>query len=182
MPYIAVALIAALGVGGGLSIAAQNALPDSPLYPIKINVDENIEGAFAITNAARADWDLKMLEARLAEAQTLAALGTLNAQAQTQIDNNFDSHTYDLTSVMARLNASGDRADATKIMQRFQAMLTAQQAILASSSATLNAQSKNSLVPVVAELQGALNAAAVLSSSSTTGSTTKAGGLLSPQQ
>ncbi|MDE1924655.1 MAG: hypothetical protein KGH79_00535 [Patescibacteria group bacterium] len=165
MPIIAVALAAALVVGGGVSVAAQSALPGQLLYPVKVHVDENVAGAFALSNAARADWDVSLMKTRLDEAEQLAQSGSLGAGAQTDITDNFDAHLYDVGSMITKLKAAGDTADAASIAAKLKTMLAVHQELLASTSAQVSSATQTSLIPVVAELQGALGAAAVLSSS-----------------
>lgn len=43
MPFIAIALVAALALGGGLSVAAQGAQPGDALYPYKTTVNDNVQ-------------------------------------------------------------------------------------------------------------------------------------------
>jgi hypothetical protein len=167
MPSIAIALVAVLVIGG-VSAAAQTSLPGQPLYPIKVHINENLEGAFALSDSMRADWDMGIISERLSEAQQLASQGQLSAAAQTDITNNFDTHLYDIGSMITKLKVAGNTTDAAKISAKFKAMLTGQQELLASSSTQLSSATQQALVPVVAELQGALSAAAVLSSSTTT--------------
>jgi hypothetical protein len=163
MPLIAVIIVGALVLGGGASLAAQDSLPGSLLYPIKVNLNENIQGAFSLSNTARADWDIKVVQTRLNEAVQLASEGKLSASAQATIDNNFDSHTYDIGAIIARLKASGDDSDATAVANKFKATLTAQQALLNNSSVSASAEMHAALVPVVGEVQSALGASTVLS-------------------
>jgi hypothetical protein len=169
MPTIVIALTAVLALSG-MSAVAQNSLPGQMLYPVKVHVNENLECAFALSDSARADWDMNLISERISEAQQLSSQGQLSASAQTDITNNVDTHVYDVGTMITKLKASGDTTDAATISGKFKAMLTGQQELLASSSVAVSTDTQQSLVPVVAELQGALSAVAVLSSSSTAGS------------
>src|SRR3989344_4466272 len=52
MPIIASLVLAAM-LGGGVSLAAENSLPGSPLYPIKVSINEEIRAALATSVEAR---------------------------------------------------------------------------------------------------------------------------------
>lgn len=75
------ALIAALFVGGGVSYAAEGALPGDFLYPVKVSFNEEVRGSFAVTPEARAVWNTKRVERRLKEAVELASSGALTPEA-----------------------------------------------------------------------------------------------------
>ena len=58
-------------VSGGLGVLAGKALPGNLLYPVKININENIESLTAISPESKAEVSLKQLNERLVEADTL---------------------------------------------------------------------------------------------------------------
>lgn len=164
MPVVTLAVIAALALGG-TAVAAETSLPGQVLYPVKVHVDENVEGAFALTDMARADWDLSLLGQRISEAQQLAQDGDLSAQAQTDISSNFNVHLSDVDSLIAKLQAGGDASDAAAIAVRLQTVLAVRQELLASTSEQMASGSQEALFPIAVQLQDAVSAAAALSSS-----------------
>src|SRR3989344_2653662 len=52
--FAAIALAVLLG-GGGTSLAAQAALPGDVLYPVKVNINEEVRGVFALSAEAQAE-------------------------------------------------------------------------------------------------------------------------------
>lgn len=85
-------LVLVVFVGAGTASAAQGALPGDVLYPIKVSITEKVEVALAPTPAAKAQIEVKLATRRVAEAQTLQALGRLDATTTREIEDNFDTH------------------------------------------------------------------------------------------
>src|SRR5436309_3366576 len=81
MPVFAIITILAL-MGGGTSLAAQNALPGDFLYPVKVNVNENIVAGLAFTAEAKAKVETDLAERRLEEAAELAEKSHMSAEAK----------------------------------------------------------------------------------------------------
>lgn len=90
--YALVALLTVFLVGGGTVSAAQGALPGDVLYPVKISVNEGVEELFARTPTARAEVHTKFAQRRLEEAETLAALGTLDATTTAKLEERLNTH------------------------------------------------------------------------------------------
>lgn len=53
--------------GGGIALAAENALPGDVLYPVKIHIMEPIRTSLSSTPVARAQWNVRQIERRLLE-------------------------------------------------------------------------------------------------------------------
>ncbi|HVV14962.1 MAG TPA: hypothetical protein VHD55_00970 [Candidatus Paceibacterota bacterium] len=49
MPFIAIALAAAVFLGGGVSLAADHAKPSEPLYQYKVHVNDNVRAGAVAT-------------------------------------------------------------------------------------------------------------------------------------
>ncbi len=93
MGALLVAIVAILGVGGGATYAAQDALPGDTLYPVKIASEE--ARSFVETNdLEKAELELRFAERRQAEIEALVAAGTLKEEhareAQTHLDESID--------------------------------------------------------------------------------------------
>ncbi len=125
MPFIALALFLAAAVGGGASIAAQNALPGDALWGFKVGINENIEAALAADGQAQADFDIKAIEARMQEAAELSANARLTADVRADIEANFESHVKSVQAQVAKLEAEGKYSAAADVAARFQATLAA---------------------------------------------------------
>jgi hypothetical protein len=90
MPVALVLLLTV--VGTGTTYAAQTSLPGDILYPLKINVVENIKVALAVGPKAKAQVHTELAAQRLDEAQELASEGRLDATTTAEIQSNFNEH------------------------------------------------------------------------------------------
>lgn len=120
---------------GGTSIAAERAVPGNALYGVKININERVAGAFAISTEADADWHARAAERRLEEAEKLAAKGELTAEAKTEIQTNFMMHADMVHEGIAKLRADGDTEAVADVSTEFAATLREHEAIIAGLTA-----------------------------------------------
>lgn len=163
MPFIAIALVLAAALGGGVSVASQNALPGDALYGFKISVNENIQGTLAFDDKSKADFNIAKAEARLEEAAKLSAEGRLDANAQARIEQNFDAHAKNTATLIVKLQEKGDYAAAADVAARFQASVAKQASALAHAKATANAEGENTLTILVNRVHATLDIASDLS-------------------
>ena len=92
MPVMAVLLVVALGSGSaGAASLAQNALPGDLLYPIKVNVNEEVRAAFATTPAAKAEVAIARAETRIQEIETLEERGAIDTKTREEVDARLDA-------------------------------------------------------------------------------------------
>lgn len=94
-PYgYALAGFALLFALGGVSYAAEGALPGDLLYLVKVNVNEPLREATLVTQSAKDQWEAQKLDRRLKEVEELAAQGRLDdrhvAEAEKRIDKQFE--------------------------------------------------------------------------------------------
>lgn len=188
MPFIAIALIIAAAIGGGTSVAAQNALPGDALWGFKVGVNENVRAALAPEGKAQADFDISAIETRMEEASKLAAEGRLDASAQADLEANFGAHAQNVKKQVEKLQAKGDYSAAADVAARFQATVAAHASGLAeaqshvSGNASANAQAvlSNLINKVQATLDVASNlsadASAQAAANADTGTSNSAGG------
>lgn len=123
MPFIALALILAAAIGGGLSVIAQHALPGDPLWGFKVQVNERIQETFAPGAEARANFDLSAIELRANEAGRLVIESKLSTDLQEQIRAQIAEHVQSVKSQVETLQASGEYAKAADIALQLQATL-----------------------------------------------------------
>lgn len=133
---IAVALLVALLIGGGVSAGAQGAKPGDLLYGFKLNMNEKIGAAFAGSDENKANVETKLAEKRLEETEEEAARATLSADVRQQIEDNFAAHADRVQELIASFQAKEDFKNAADIAVRLQASLNAHARILARLSET----------------------------------------------
>lgn len=163
MPIIAIALLIAAALGGGTSVAANNTAPGDILYSFKININENVEAVFAFSNRAKANWNIAKARARLEEAQQLAAKGKLDANAQAELNANFQAHASNIAKEVRALQAQGDFAGAADIAAKFQSALAEESSVMANTSAESKSGAEASLAPILVKVRGAFDEASSLS-------------------
>ncbi len=79
-------------VGGSVSVVADNSLPGDPLYSFKINVNEEVKGAFLKTTEDKLSWQKTRIDNRLNEIKTLAASNTLTKAKQETAQRALNIH------------------------------------------------------------------------------------------
>lgn len=79
-------------LGGGTSYVAEGSIPGDFLYPVKIEVNENVKSTFAFSNEAEAKLQAQFVAERLEEAEKLALRGELNATVSAGIQNRLHTH------------------------------------------------------------------------------------------
>lgn len=109
--------------------AAQGALPGDPLYPIKINVNEKMQGALATSDEEKAQWNARIAEVRIHEAELLVASDRLSTSTALQIETDFDTHTARARSYTKKVSEK-NAARADELSVQFSASLEAHGATL----------------------------------------------------
>lgn len=79
-------------VCGSISVVANSALPGDPLYTFKLNVNEEVKGAFLKTPDAKIAWQKTRIQTRLDEIQILAQTKTLTPAKQATLEKALDEH------------------------------------------------------------------------------------------
>lgn len=116
--------------GGGVSFAAENALPGDVLYPVKVKVNEEVVAALAFSPEAKVNWEARRLERRLEEAEHLAEKGELKAEVRERIEENFERHAGRVRVRIAEFEAKDLKA-AADISSNLEVSLQAHARILA---------------------------------------------------
>lgn len=161
MPLLlTIALI--FSMGGGVSLAAQDALPNDALYPVKVGVNERVESALAFDNENKAEIALEKAELRLQEAETLAIKGELDNETTSKIETRFDSKISHLEKLQARLKAEGRTEAASQIQSRIEAMLEMHEIILANLQSQIentSEENEDSIIKIKAKIKNKVKAA-----------------------
>lgn len=124
-----VAAVLILGMGSGTAFAAQGSLPGDALYTIKVNVTEPALGALAMSDSAKAQWNAKVAQTRLEEAESLAASGKLDAGTSAQISQSFDEHSIQAQALAQKIDLD-DPDTGDDLAAEFDSSLAAHDAIL----------------------------------------------------
>ena len=100
-----------LVVSSGGVIAAKGALPGQPLYGLKVDVVEPLEGAFKFTHEAQTEWQVKLATTRLLEAEDIHASGAISSSTAADLSTRFArSAARAATEVGALASTSPSRA------------------------------------------------------------------------
>lgn len=81
----AFSLILFIGAGGGMTYAAESAMPNDILYPVKVHINERMWAAVHFTPERKADWEAKRIERRLQEAEHLSQADKLTPEWQQRL-------------------------------------------------------------------------------------------------
>lgn len=126
---IIIALILALG-GGSTVAAAENSVPGDILYPVKINVTENIRAVAAISDESKASWNTEVVTRRLQEAEQLVAKDKLDSQTADLLSEEVKTHS-ELTKIAAqKLSDNQESEKAAAVNAQLEAKIKAHADIL----------------------------------------------------
>jgi hypothetical protein len=142
-----------LVAGSGTAFAAQSALPGDPLYGVKVNIEEPIQGAFAGSAQAKATWNSQLAARRLSEAVQLATQNKLTPQAATTIAGGLNQATEQFDASVAELaTSSSNVATAASLESSMEAMLAANTQLMARIASAVPS-SQPTLAPIIASAQ-----------------------------
>ena len=82
-------LVVLVLVGGGATFGAEKALPGDMLYPIKVGVNEEVQGWLKASEEEKIDWEIQRADLRLEEAEKLIEGESLDAKTIEKVEKNF---------------------------------------------------------------------------------------------
>ncbi|OGG41361.1 hypothetical protein A2837_02485 [Candidatus Kaiserbacteria bacterium RIFCSPHIGHO2_01_FULL_46_22] len=123
-------MVIVLLAGGGTSYAAEAAVPGDVLYPVKIEVNENIRSAFAISNEAEAKLQARLAEERLEEAEELSARGELTTEHAAYLGLRIKAHYDEAKELSAEAAADGNQEASTTVRSSLEGSLRAHANVL----------------------------------------------------
>lgn len=126
----AIFLSLALILTGGTTYAAEGAIPGDLLYPMKVEFNERVKSAVALSSEAEARLQARLAEERLEEAETLAANGRLDADASAALNARLNKHYESANEHSGRAEADGDIETAAEVRASLTGSLNAFGAIL----------------------------------------------------
>lgn len=142
---------------GGFSLGADSAMPGGILYPVKVNINEEIRSQLAFSQRAKVAWDIRRVERRMEEAEQMAVRGTGDASSRAVVEANFQAYADRVSDRIHDMEARGDARAAAEAASNFEASLKAHQAILA----RLSGESATAgLTPLLIRVRAVVNTAA----------------------
>lgn len=111
---------------GGTSFAAEGALPGDFLYPVKVGINEELQGFLIFSSEEKAEWKATLAERRLHEAEKLALAGRLGAKESAQIEKKLEHHVKGFRAQAGKKKSN----TSIEIQSNFEASLRAHEQIL----------------------------------------------------
>lgn len=142
-------------VCGSISVVANSALPGDPLYTFKLNVNEEVKGAFLKTPTAKIAWQKSRIETRLDEIQTLANTKTLTQAKQATLEKALDDHVLALNKELTTLSEN-DPSAALATTTTIEASLKAKKDAVLGTTATADVGSDAAKTAAAKTIDGAL--------------------------
>lgn len=130
-------LIALLLGGSGVALISEQSVPGDFLYPVKLNVNENIRHALAIGSVAEARLALALLQERLREVEILAEKGELDDETTASVRAAINAQATiveEKSGSMTSRNEQLLREELTATLEGFRVALVAYQTSLSSST------------------------------------------------
>lgn len=110
-----IAVLCALLASGGISFAAEKALPGEPLYSVKRNVNEPMREVVAFTPQAKANWAVEQMRRRIAEAEELSLQGRLSDDHRKNIEDDTSRSVEQVNKLVQNLRLKSDTAKAFQV-------------------------------------------------------------------
>lgn len=79
-------------LGLGIVSSAQSSLPGDFLYPIKTNINEKVLGMMIVSNEAKAEYNIGLVQLRLEEMEKLAIENKLDNKVSKNVNELFEKH------------------------------------------------------------------------------------------
>lgn len=146
LQHMTAALLIALMLTGGTTYAAQGAVPGDFLYPVKVEVTENIQSAIALSNEAEAKLQARLTEERLEEAEELASRGDLDAEASADLQTRIEAHYSEALKRSAEAEAEGDLETAATVRASLEGTFRTYASVLSQVGANEDTDATASLV------------------------------------
>lgn len=149
---VSFALVVFIVLGGSTSLAAQKTLPGNILYPVKVNINEEIRSLF-VSTANRVNFEADRAMTRLKEAEVLAKRGELSPEAQVQLEGYFDAHLAKVENDIQKYKENGDLKKALDASTKLESSLKIGEENLAVLIGVDGEQTDEQLSKIVTELQ-----------------------------
>ncbi len=124
-----------------VAYAAEGSLPGDMLYPVKVGFNEKIQGMFAFTAKSKAVHEIKLVDRRLAEAESLQSELRLSADMKAAVLDGFSKHMRAVGMHVETMSKKEAHADVQEATQSLEASLESHARILPVLSLTASSAS-----------------------------------------
>lgn len=129
-PAYGVALLLIFVLGGGMSVAAEDALPGNFLYPIKVKVNEKISGVFVVGSLNKAERESQLIDRRLEEVKILSKSGELSEENIKIVEDQIRIHAENSKGHIVALEAEKDFEGALNVQVKLKSSLAVNEKIV----------------------------------------------------
>ena len=154
---VVIALVLVLLSGGGVSLGAEKSLPGDILYPVKLGVNEHVRGWFAVSEEAKANWEIKRVGRRLEEAEQLASEGSLSDDVRANLEVQFEAHAEKVKSRIEKFETKENFNAAVDVSSKFETSLKVHQKILDRLEVGRGSKSHEQLEPINAKIRSRID-------------------------
>lgn len=109
---------------GGVSYAAESAVPGDLLYPVKTQLNEPVQGFFHFSPEAKMEWEMEQMERRLEEAQILTSQGQIQGEFKDQLNQKLEGNQNQILNHVNDLREQGQDEEADAIVQNLGLMMS----------------------------------------------------------
>lgn len=122
---ISALVLGGLLMGSSVSFAAENTVPGDVLFPIKIHVNEAVRGATTVTQKAKAEWEIRLVERRLEEVEKLAVAQNVPVEVRQIAEQNLENYAERVKNRIAKFENDEYDEDALVTASLFSDVLNA---------------------------------------------------------
>ncbi len=127
--YMAMALAILAVFGTGSSFAAQNSLPGDILYPIKVNILEEVKSIF-LPSSLRPEYEILRTQTRIDEVKKLAEQDRLSDDVKASVAARIDGHISVVKKDISDLQQKGDLKQVLAISNNLESALDQSQDVI----------------------------------------------------
>jgi len=146
---VALTLIVLIAGGAGITYASNEALPGSKLYPIKINIRENIEERLAFTSETKINVQSSHVEKRLNEARKLAQTNNLTEENKIIVRTNLEKNVEKVAKNIENLKEEGNIEKALRVTSQISPILEVHREMLVEKSLKTKGDENDELIEAV---------------------------------
>lgn len=141
----------------GVSLAAEQSLPGNVLYPLK-QFNEGIVSSFMLSDAAKLQWEIRLVERRLEEAERLAAEEDPRTSWTRFLEEDFEKRAQEINIKIAELELNNKMAEAAEFSSNFETSLRAHNQIITRIIKT-RSEPENDFEPLALNIRAKTNMA-----------------------